>query len=88
MKLTLIGIAGIYCLMSIALYFSTRRGFNMSNPLKKSRFSSSTKNNSEKQELTSEENLLFFFVCVILLTDLFFKAIGVKFLEKDLTYPL
>jgi len=70
MKLTLIGIAGIYCLMSIALYFSTRRGFNMSNPL-------STKNNSEKQELTSEENLLFFFVCGILLTDVFFRAIGV-----------
>jgi len=81
MKLTLIGIAGIYCLMSIALYFSTRRGFNMSNPL-------STKNNSEKQELTSEENLLFFFVCGILATDVFFRAIGGRFLEKDLTYPL
>ena len=61
MKLTLIGIAGIYCLIAIALYFGTRRGFNMSNPL-------STKTNSEK------ENLLFFFVSSILLTDFTFRV--------------
>ena len=72
MKLTLIGIFGIYCLLLISLYFGTRRGFDMSNPL-----STSTKNNSEKQELTSEENILFFFVCGVLVTDLTFRTFNV-----------
>lgn len=66
MKIPLIGIFVVYCLILITLYFGTRRGFGMSNPL-------STKNNSKK-ELTAEENILFFFVCGVLLTDFTFRA--------------
>ena len=69
-KLPLIGIYVVYCLILITLYFGTRRGFDMSNPL-------STKNKSEKQELTAEENVLFFFVCGVLVTDLTFRTFNV-----------
>ena len=69
-KLPLIRIYVVYCLILISLYFGTRRGFDMSNPL-------STKNKSEKQELTAEENVLFFFVCGVLVTDLTFRTFNV-----------
>ena len=69
-KLPLIRIYVVYCLILISLYFGTRRGFDMSNPL-------STKNKSEKQELTAEENILFFFVCGVLVTDLTFRTFNV-----------